>query len=261
VAASRKQLGKLKNRLSVLPEEAQEELSPLLDAYVLMLGNSRLLRGARKRIETELLCAETAVQDEAEAIAAAILANRDDDKAGLKRRADEVREIARRLTRNLTATPFRSLKDIPQGAILVAEEITPPTPPCWTPRASPASPRRRAAPTATPPSCSARSAYPPCWAAPACTTSGARRAGGAGRHEGTVVLWPGERRWSAGGSRCPPSPAERAKLGKLRRLPGRHHGRRGGGAASQPGDPGRAAADRPGRAPRASGCSAPSSCS
>lgn len=125
VALSRKQLGKLRNRLSVLPEEAQEELAPLLDAYVLMLGNSRLLRGARKRIETELTAAETAVQDEAEAIAGLILAAKDDDKPGLKRRAEEVREIARRLTRNLTATPFRSLKDVPQGAILVAEEITP----------------------------------------------------------------------------------------------------------------------------------------
>ncbi|MDB5375298.1 MAG: phosphoenolpyruvate--protein phosphotransferase [Belnapia sp.] len=125
VALSRKQLGKLKTRLSVLPEEAQEELAPLLDAYVMMLGNSRLLRGARKRIETELLAAETAVGDEAEAIAALILAAKDDDKPGLQRRAGEVREIARRLTRNLTATPFRSLKGVPEGAILVAEELTP----------------------------------------------------------------------------------------------------------------------------------------
>ncbi|WP_456307453.1 phosphoenolpyruvate--protein phosphotransferase [Paeniroseomonas aquatica] len=124
-ALSRKQLGKLKTRLSVLPEEAQEELAPLLDAYVMMLGNSRLLRGARKRIESELLAAETAVGDEAEAIAALILAARDDDKPGLQRRAGEVREIARRLTRNLMATPFRSLKGMPEGAILVAEELTP----------------------------------------------------------------------------------------------------------------------------------------
>jgi phosphotransferase system enzyme I (PtsI) len=35
-------------------EEAKEELEPLLDAYILMLGNSRLLRGARKRIGEEL---------------------------------------------------------------------------------------------------------------------------------------------------------------------------------------------------------------
>jgi len=124
-ALSRKQVGKLKTRLSVLPEEAQEELEPLLDAYILMLGNSRLLRGARKRIGEELLSAETSVQDEAEAIAQAILAAKGDDKAGLNRRAGEVREIARRLTRNLTATPFRSLKGVPAGAIVVADELTP----------------------------------------------------------------------------------------------------------------------------------------
>jgi phosphotransferase system enzyme I (PtsI) len=125
VVTSRKQVGKLKTRLSVLPEEAQEELEPLLDAYAMMLGDSRLIRGARKRIENELLAAETAVADEAEAIAEVILATRDDDKAGLKRRAGEVREIARRLTRNLTQNPFRSFKDVPEGAILVAEELTP----------------------------------------------------------------------------------------------------------------------------------------
>ncbi len=125
VSTSRKQVAKLKTRLAVLPEEAQEELEPLLDAYAMMLGDSRLIRGARKRIESELLSAETAVQDEAEVIAEAILAAKDDDKAGLRRRAGEVREIARRLTRNLTASPFRSFKDVPEGAILVAEELTP----------------------------------------------------------------------------------------------------------------------------------------
>jgi len=125
VAASRKQVAKLKMRLGVLPEEAQQELEPLLDAYALMLGDSRLIRGARKRIESGLLGAETAVADEAEAIAEVILSARDDDKAGLKRRAGEVREIARRLTRNLTQNPFRSFKDVPEGAILVAEEVTP----------------------------------------------------------------------------------------------------------------------------------------
>ncbi len=125
VAASRKQVAKLKMRLGVLPEEAQEELEPLLDAYAMMLGDSRLIRGARKRIETGLLAAETAVADEAGAIADVILSAKDDDKAGLRRRAGEVREIARRLTRNLTQNPFRSFKDVPEGAILVAEELTP----------------------------------------------------------------------------------------------------------------------------------------
>ena len=125
VAFSRKQIGKLKTRIGVLPEEAQEEIAPLLDAHLMMLGNSRLIRGARKRIEAELLGAETAVGDEAEGIIAAIMAVKDDDKAGIARRAAEVRDIARRLVRNLTATPFRSLKDLPEGCILVSEELTP----------------------------------------------------------------------------------------------------------------------------------------
>jgi phosphotransferase system enzyme I (PtsI) len=125
IAFSRKQIGKLKTRIGVLPEEAQEEIAPLLDAHLMMLGNSRLIRGARKRIETDLLGAETAVADEAEGIIAAIQAIKEDDKAGLARRAAEVRDIARRLVRNLTATPFRSLKDLPEGCILVAEELTP----------------------------------------------------------------------------------------------------------------------------------------
>lgn len=125
IAASRKQIAKIRTRIGVLPEEAQQEIAPLLNAHLLMLGNSRLIRGTRKRIETDLVSAETAAQAEAEGIAALILAAKDDDKAGLLRRAGEVREIARRLTRNLTATPFRSLKDLPMGCILVAEELTP----------------------------------------------------------------------------------------------------------------------------------------
>jgi phosphotransferase system enzyme I (PtsI) len=125
VAFSRKQVTKLKTRIAILPEEAQEEIAPLLDAHLLMLGNSRLIRGARKRIEAELLAAETAITDEAAAISDAILATKDDDRAGLSRRATEVRDIARRVTRNLTATPFRSLKNLPEGCILIAEELTP----------------------------------------------------------------------------------------------------------------------------------------
>ncbi len=125
IAASRKQLGKLRARLHVLPEDTQAEIAPLLDAYVQMLGSSRLLRGTRLRIAEGLRSAEQAVTDEAEAIAAALLtANADDLPAG-QRRADEVREIARRLVRNLTRAPFRSFAGLPPGSVLVAEWLTP----------------------------------------------------------------------------------------------------------------------------------------
>jgi phosphotransferase system enzyme I (PtsI) len=76
--------------------------------------------------------AETAILDEVEALAEAMLAvpddaqaRRRDDMEARQRRADEIREIGRRLLRNLTAAPFRSFAGVPQGAILVAETLRP----------------------------------------------------------------------------------------------------------------------------------------
>ena len=126
VLQSRKQLLKLRNRLLVLPEESQGEIAPLLDAYLQMLGPSRLIRGAKSRIQDRLVSAETAVMEEANAIAAVLSSVGDDTQgAGSKRQAEEVREIGRRLVRNLTRAPFRSFADCAQGSILVAEVLRP----------------------------------------------------------------------------------------------------------------------------------------
>jgi len=127
VLQSRKQLLKLRARLGVLPEDSQAEIAPLLDAYLQMVGPSRLLRGIRRHITEMLVSAETAVMDTSEEITAAILAMAadDDDPAGRERHAEEVREIARRLVRNLTLTPFRSFARIPEGAVLVCEGLRP----------------------------------------------------------------------------------------------------------------------------------------
>ena len=60
----------------MLPEDSQHEIAPMLDAYTQMLTNSRLVRHARRRIAEKLVSAETAVHDEAEALAGAMLAIR-----------------------------------------------------------------------------------------------------------------------------------------------------------------------------------------
>ncbi len=129
VARSRKQLHKLRGRLALLPGDTQAEIAPLLDAYLHMLGPSRLLRGARSRIAERLVAAETAVTEEANAIAVALAAlgsgDAADDDGAVARQAEEVREIARRIVRNLTRAPFRSFGQAPQGAILVAESLRP----------------------------------------------------------------------------------------------------------------------------------------
>jgi phosphotransferase system enzyme I (PtsI) len=125
VQKSRKQLAKLRARLSVLPEDSQAEIAPMLDAYTQMLSNSRLLRYSRKRITERHVTAETAVHEEAEALAGVMLAIRGEDAGSRQRRADEIRETGRRLLRNLTASPFRSFAAVPQGAILIAESLRP----------------------------------------------------------------------------------------------------------------------------------------
>ncbi|WP_428539876.1 phosphoenolpyruvate--protein phosphotransferase [Rhodopila sp.] len=130
IAQSQKQLAKLRARLAVLPEESQAEIAPLIDAYIRMLGPSRLVRGVRQRIQETLLSAESAVMKEAAAIGDAIMAQAEpslsaEDLAGLRRRSDEIREIARRLVRNLTRSPFRSFAGLPEGSILVAEALRP----------------------------------------------------------------------------------------------------------------------------------------
>jgi phosphoenolpyruvate-protein phosphotransferase len=124
IAKSRRQLNKLRTQLAMLPAEGQAELEPLLNAYMQMIGPSRLLRGARKRVEG-LASAETAVAAETESLAVTMMAATDRDRAGLKRRADEIREIGRRLIRNLTETPFQSFAKLAQGTVLVTDHLRP----------------------------------------------------------------------------------------------------------------------------------------
>ena len=154
VQRSLRQIEKLKARLAFLSDDSQAEIAPLLDAYRQMLGPSRLLRHVRARIVERKQNAETAVMAEAESLAhlltprvpaaPAVRASGDagpglgpnlgpglglgtdleDVEAG-QRRAEEVREIGRRLIRNLARAPFRSFSNLAPGTVLVTEQLRP----------------------------------------------------------------------------------------------------------------------------------------
>ncbi len=122
IERARRQLRAVRARRARLPDAAAEEVGYILDAHLAMLGESRLVRGARARVEEARLNAEAAVKREVEAIARSFEAMADGYLAG---RAEDVREVGRRLLRNLqgeTQSPFLGLDE---GTLVAAESLSP----------------------------------------------------------------------------------------------------------------------------------------
>ena len=122
VTRSAKQVDKLKTKAAALPEAAAEELGYLLDAHHHMLKDSRLVRGVDARIDRERINAESALQAE---ISRIIQGFADMDDAYLSARAQDIREVGDRLVRNLTKTPYRAFSVLRDGAVVVAEDLSP----------------------------------------------------------------------------------------------------------------------------------------
>ena len=119
---SQNQLSKLKTKSLALPEATAEELGYLLDAHLLMLTGSRLVRGVKESITSKRINAEAAVQMAISEVARGFESLPD---AYMAARADDVREVGARLIRNLTDTPFQAFAHLPPGTIIVAEELSP----------------------------------------------------------------------------------------------------------------------------------------
>ncbi len=122
VEISLKQLRKLKAKTSGLPESAAEEIGYLLDAHTAMLSNSRLVRGAGDRIGRQRINAERAVELEIDEIARSFAAMRD---PYLSARGEDVRVVGTRLIRNLIKKPYAAFSGVPEGAVIIADELTP----------------------------------------------------------------------------------------------------------------------------------------
>ena len=186
------------------------------------------------------------------------------DDPYLAARADDVREVGDRLMRNLTQTPYAAFTDLPEGAIVVAEELTPADTALLDPSASPASRPSWAAPKATPRSWRARSACRRCSASPELLrmsrAPGDRSSSTAA--PGRVVVNP-----SAGHARGVPAPArccerDEQQLGAPAQPARRHPRRRSAiGLLANRRAAARGGAGDATPARRASACCAPSSCS
>ena len=122
VALSAAQIRQLQAQAEALPEEVAGQLRHLLDAHLLMLSGSRLVRGVEMRIRDARINAEAAVQVQLSEIAQAFAGMEDSYLAG---KIDDVREASARLVRNLTRAGYQAFSGLPPGTIIIAEEITP----------------------------------------------------------------------------------------------------------------------------------------
>ncbi|WP_142848847.1 phosphoenolpyruvate--protein phosphotransferase [Telmatospirillum sp. J64-1] len=117
-----RQIAKLQRKAEALPTAAGEELGYLLDAYQQMLKGSRLVRGVERHIREERINAEAAVQQQINEIVQGFEAMEDEYLAA---RAQDIREVGRRLLRHLTKTPYQPFSLLPRSSIILAEELTP----------------------------------------------------------------------------------------------------------------------------------------
>ncbi|MBK8174185.1 MAG: phosphoenolpyruvate--protein phosphotransferase [Rhodospirillales bacterium] len=126
VLRARRQLSRLRAKTLQRAKDGADWMSEdvvyLLDAYLLMLKDSRLLRSANARIAVERLNAESAVQSEVTAICGSFRAMED---AYLASRADVIREVGNRVLAQLMHEPDTPLFAVPRGSVLIAEELTP----------------------------------------------------------------------------------------------------------------------------------------
>ena len=122
VTRARRQIGQLRTKARGMSGTVAEELVSLLDAYFHMLKDSRLVRGARRRITGDHINAEAAVEAEMAEIAKGFAAM---DDAYIKARVEDIRALATRLVRNLTKTPVKPWSLVPKGSVVVTGELSP----------------------------------------------------------------------------------------------------------------------------------------
>lgn len=122
VAKSSRQLTKLKAKSTALPPAAVEEIGYLLDAHLHMIQDSRLVHGVEARIVNDRINAEAAVHGEIFDITKGFAAIED---RYLAARAVDITDVGERLIRNLTKTPYQAYSVLPQGSIIIAEDLSP----------------------------------------------------------------------------------------------------------------------------------------
>lgn len=122
VKLAHRQVRRLQGRAKKMPGAASEELAILLEAYLHMLEDSRLIRGADRRIVDERINAEAALSREMAEISEAFQAM---DDTYIAARLDDIREVGNRILLSLGKHPVRPLSSLPKGSVIISESLSP----------------------------------------------------------------------------------------------------------------------------------------
>ena len=120
VILARRQLKRL--RTQAQKDALTGEMQYLFDAYLQMLEDSRLVRGARDLVRQQGMNAEAAVQKTLTAIVHAFQAM---DNAYIAARVEDVRDVGNRIIRNLMREPLKPFSQAATGSIVIADQLSP----------------------------------------------------------------------------------------------------------------------------------------
>lgn len=116
------QIAKLQTKAETLPVNAAEDIILLLEMHLNLVGESRLTKGIRIRIEEKLINAEWAVEQEIAELGKTFTTMEDSYLAG---RIKDLDDVGQRLIRNLLERKYVALKSVPSGGIVLSEDVTP----------------------------------------------------------------------------------------------------------------------------------------
>ena len=119
---ARAEVQELRAKAEALSEPAREEFGFLLDAHIAMLTSSRMVRGVERCIRHERLNAEAAVQAVVRDIARGFEGIEDPYFAA---RVQDVRDAGSRIIRQFVQVPSREMPRLPDGVVVVADELSP----------------------------------------------------------------------------------------------------------------------------------------
>ena len=122
VSRAQKQITRLKAKTNKLSDATADELRLLLDAHAAMLTSKRMVIGIETVIEERRINAESAVQTVVHEIAKGFTQVKD---PFLSARLQDINDVGSRILRQLMQTPYQAFSQIPEGAVLISEELSP----------------------------------------------------------------------------------------------------------------------------------------